>query len=436
MLHQNALNARRPASRPRRMGADRARPARAAPPRAAGNGAGGGRLSGVSDPAIELVNGAVTSGPDLSVVVNGVRFPNPFVIGSGPPGTNYQVMKKAFDEGWGGVIVKTLSLDAKKVVNVTPRYAKLRDASGAVFGWENIELISDRPFETMLDEMKRLKQEFPDRVLIASIMEEISQNAWEEIVGRCEEVGVDAFEINFSCPHGMPERRMGMAVGQDPDLLSQVCGWANRVATKPVWAKMTPNITDITIPARAALDAGCEGVAAINTIQSVMGINLDTLRPEPAVEGYTTPGGYSYKAVKPIALAKVMNISRMMEAGGYRAAGASLSGIGGVDSGADAAEFILLGSDTVQVCTGVMIHGYPVVKNYCGGLQAFMTKHGFKSISEFKGASLPYFTTHTDLVAKQRAAVEAKKAKVGLANDAEWSGEDFVKNAESMVANS
>ncbi|KIZ03401.1 hypothetical protein MNEG_4561 [Monoraphidium neglectum] len=408
--------------------------------RAAGNGNGaGGRLSGITDPAIELVDGAVTSGPDLSVVVNGVKFPNPFVIGSGPPGTNYQaglrVMKKAFDEGWGGVIVKTLSLEAKKVINVTPRYAKLRDSNGSVFGWENIELISDRPFETMVAEMKRLKEEYPGRVLIASIMEEISRGAWEEIVGRCEEVGVDAFEINFSCPHGMPERRMGMAVGQDPDLLSEVCTWVNGVATKPVWAKMTPNITDITVPAKAALDAGCEGVAAINTIQSVMGINLDTLRPEPAVEGYTTPGGYSYKAVKPIALAKVMNISRMMEAGGYCANGASLSGIGGVDSGADAAEFILLGSDTVQVCTGVMIHGYPVVKNYCGGLQAFMTKHGFSSIAEFKGASLPYFTTHTDLVAKQKAAVQAKKAKVGLANDADWSGDDFVQNAESMVAN-
>lgn len=386
------------------------------------------------DPAIELVNGKVTSGPDLSVEVNGLKLPNPFVIGSGPPGTNYQVMKKAFDEGWGGVICKTLSLDSSKVVNVTPRYAKLRDTSFKVFGWENIELISDRSFETMLSEMKRLKEEYPDRILIASIMEEYNKGAWQEIVGRCEEIGVDAFEINFSCPHGMPERRMGMAMGQDCELLSEVCGWINDVATIPVWAKMTPNITDITQPARAALAQGCEGVAAINTIQSVMGINLDTLRPEPSVEGYTTPGGYSYKAVKPIALAKVMSIAKMMDAE-YQGQGRSLSGIGGVDTGADAAEFILLGSDTVQVCTGVMLHGYPVVKRLCGGLQQFMQKHNFNSIQEFKGLSLPYFTTHMDLVARQRAAVAAKKAKVGLANDAEWSGEEFVKNAESMVAN-
>ncbi|KAF5830534.1 hypothetical protein DUNSADRAFT_14385 [Dunaliella salina] len=361
-------------------------------------------------------------------------MPNPFVIGSGPPGTNYQVMKKAFDEGWGGVICKTLSLDSSKVVNVTPRYAKLRDSNNQVFGWENFELISDRPFETMLEELRRLKQEYPDRVLIASIMEEYNKGAWEEIIARCEEVGVDAFEINFSCPHGLPERKMGMAMGQDPEILGEVCGWISAAATKPVWAKLSPNVTDITIPAHSALDAGCEGVAAINTIQSVMGVNLDTLRPEPTVEGYTTLGGYSYKSVKPIALGKVMNIARTIQHD-YAGKDLSLSGIGGIDTGSDAAEFILLGSDTVQVCTGVMIHGYPVVKNLCGGLQSFMKKHNFNSIADFKGMSLPYFTTHSDLVMRQRESLAAKKAKVGLMNDSEWSGDKFVENSESMVGN-
>lgn len=207
--------------------------------RAAGNGNGksNGASSSASaasahlDAPIALKDGAPLSGPDLSVVVNGLKLPNPFVIGSGPPGTNYQVMKRAFDDGWGAVICKTLSLDSKKVVNVTPRYAKLRDSGGSVFGWENMELISDRPFETMLDELKRLKQEYPERILIASVMEECNKQAWEEILGRCEEVGVDAFEINFSCPHGMPERRMGMAMGQDPELLAEVGGWI-RGATK------------------------------------------------------------------------------------------------------------------------------------------------------------------------------------------------------------
>mmetsp|Transcript_7906 Transcript_7906/g.16957 ORF Transcript_7906/g.16957 Transcript_7906/m.16957 type:complete len:427 (+) Transcript_7906:118-1398(+) len=401
--------------------------------RAAGtNGSANGVSKG--DPYIPLKNGKVVDGPDLSVVVNGIKFPNPFVIGSGPPGTNYQVMKKAFDEGWGGVICKTLSLDSSKVINVTPRYAKLRDSAGKVFGWQNFELISDRPFETMLAEMKRLREEYPDRVLIASIMEEYNKDAWAEIIGRCEELKVDAFEINFSCPHGMPERKMGMAMGQDCELLTDVCKWINSYATIPVWAKMTPNITDISQPAHCAVAAGCEGVAAINTIQCVTGVNLDTLRPDPAVEGYSTPGGYSYRAVKPIALAKVQSIAQMIRRD-FPGKDISLSGIGGVETGADAAEFILLGSDTVQVCTGVMIHGYELVHNLCGGLQQFMMKHDFKSVSEFKGHSLQYLTTHTDLVARQKAAIAAKKQRVGLANDAEWSGDKFVEQSAKMVAN-
>jgi len=377
--------------------------------------------------------------PDLSVRVNGLRMPNPFVIGSGPPGTNYTVMKRAFDEGWGAVIAKTVSLDAEKVINVTPRYAKLRAepngaAMGRIIGWQNIELISDRPLETMLNEFKQLKKEYPDRILIGSIMEEYNKAAWHELIERVEESGVDALEINFSCPHGMPERKMGAAVGQDCDLLEEVCGWINEKATVPVWAKMTPNITDITQPARIALKSGCEGVSAINTIMSVMGINLKTLRPEPCVEGYSTPGGYSARAVHPIALAKVMQIARMMKE--EFADGQSLSAIGGVETGNDAAEFILLGADTVQVCTGVMMHGYPLVKKLCAELQDFMREHNFSSIEEFRGASLPYFTTHTDLVHRQQEAIKQRKAiKKGLQSDKDWTGDGFVKETESMVSN-
>ncbi|KAG5536062.1 hypothetical protein RHGRI_023747 [Rhododendron griersonianum] len=378
--------------------------------------------------------------PDLSVTVNGLKMPNPFVIGSGPPGTNYTVMKKAFDEGWGAVISKTVSLDAAKVVNVTPRYARLRagangSAKGQIIGWENIELISDRPLETMLKEFKQLKEEYPDRILIASIMEEYDKAAWEELIGRVEQTGVDAIEINFSCPHGMPERKMGAAVGQDCVLLEEVCGWINANATVPVWAKMTPNITDITQPAKVALSSGCEGISAINTVMSVMGINLSTLHPEPCVEGYSTPGGYSAKAVHPIALAKVMNIAQMMKAE-YGGEDYSLSGIGGVETGGDAAEFILLGSNTVQVCTGVMMHGYGIVKKLCSELQDFMTMHNFSSIEDFRGVSLQYFTTHTDLVQRQQAAIQQRKAiRKGLLSDKDWTGDGFVHETESMVSN-
>jgi dihydroorotate dehydrogenase subfamily 1 len=373
----------------------------------------------------------------LATTVDGLKLPNPFVIGSGPPGTNLSVIQRAFREGWGGVIAKTVSLDASKVVNVTPRYAKLHAASGEVIGWENIELISDRPFHLWIDEFKKCKDSQPKGALIASVMEEYNKDAWVEIIERCQDAGVDAFELNFSCPHGLPERKMGAAMGQDPDILEEVCGWVKSAAKKPFWAKMTPNITHIEDPGRAALRGGATGLSAINTIRSVMGVNLETLRPEPCVEGYTTPGGYSCRAVKPIALRMVMELATMIRS---EFPGRSLSGLGGVETGEDAAQFILLGSDTVQVCTGVMKFGYEHVKPMCDQLLAFMEKHKFETLADFKGKSLPYFTTHADLVKRQTerkaaqkiaATVAAAAAKV-VKSDGEWTGDEFVKQSDAL----
>ncbi|KAI9384303.1 hypothetical protein POPTR_012G043300v4 [Populus trichocarpa] len=240
-------------------------------------------------------------------------------------------------------------------------------------------------------------------------MEEYDKAAWEELIDRVEQTGIDALEINFSCPHGMPERKMGAAVGQDCALLEE--------------------------PARVALLSLCEGVSAINTIMSVMGINLKTLRPEPCVEGYSTPGGYSSKSVHPIALEKVMSIAKMMKSE-FDLDQHSLSGIGVVETGGDAAEFILLGANTVQVCTGVMMHGYGLVKKLCEELKDFMKMHNFSSIEDFRGASLEYFTTHMDLVRRQQEAMQQRKAiKTGLQSDKDWTGDGFVKESESMVSN-
>src|SRR6185503_15431249 len=372
----------------------------------------------------------------LATTVDGLKMPNPFVIGSGPPGTNLNVITRAFREGWGAVIAKTISLDSSKVINVTPRYAKLIGSDGKdIVGWENIELISDRPFNIWLDEFKKCKDQFPDGILIASIMEEYNKDAWVEIVERCEGAGVDSFELNFSCPHGLPERKMGAAMGENPEIVEEVCGWVMGAAKKPVWAKMTPNVTRITDPSRAAFRGGCQGVSAINTIRSVMGVNLETLRPEPTVEGYTTPGGYSCKAVRPIALRMVMEIATMIR---REFPGRSLSGIGGIESGGDAAQFILLGADTTQVCTGVMKFGYQSVKKMQDELLAFMEKHKFETLADFKGKSLDYFTTHADLVkrqterkAAQKAAAEAPKKMV--AADGEWSGDEFVKQSDALA---
>lgn len=370
--------------------------------------------------------------PTLATTVDGLKLPNPFIIGSGPPGTNLSVINRAFREGWGGVIAKTISLDASKVTNVSPRYAKLHAASGEVIGWENIELISDRPFNIWLDEFKKCKDGQPKGALIASIMEEYNKDAWIEIVQRCEAAGVDAFELNFSCPHGLPERKMGAAMGQDPEILEEVCGWVKSAATKPFWAKMTPNITHIEEPGRAALRGGATGLSAINTIRSVMGVNLDTLRPDPCVEGYTTPGGYSCRAVKPIALRMVMELATMIQ---KEFPGRSLSGLGGIESGGDAAQFILLGSDTVQVCTGVMKAGYECVQPMCDELLAFMAKHKFEALDDFKGKSLLYFTTHADLVKRQterKAAQKAAAAVKVVKSDGEWTGDDFVKQSDAL----
>jgi len=371
----------------------------------------------------------------LETTVNGLNFKNPFVIGSGPPGTNANVIRKAFDEGWGGVVAKTISMDASKVTNVAPRYARMRATdSKEVFGWQNIELISDRPFETWLEEFDSVKQSHPDGILIASVMEEYNRERWIEMIERCQEVGVDAFELNFSCPHGLPERKMGAAMGEDPDIVGEVTAWVIEAATIPVWAKLTPNITHIADPGKRALESGADGLAAINTILSVMGVDLETLRPQPTVEGYSVPGGYSCKAVRPIALRMVMELARMMEDDFQDR---TISGIGGIETGEDAAQFILLGASTVQVCTGVMINGYSMVRKMCEGLLAFMEKHQFDTLDDFRGASIPYFSTHADLVDRQaKAKAQAKARREGMIEkDAQWSGDDFVQQSDKLVSN-
>src|SRR3954467_9509349 len=334
--------------------------------------------------------------PSLAIKVNDrIQFENPFMLASGPPGTNGKVIAKSFDLGWGGVVIKTISLDSSKVINTAPRYGKLRSReTNEVVGFENIELISDRPFDTWLGELRQLKKNYPSKVLIASIMEEYRREAWHEIVKRTQETGVDAFELNLSCPHGLPERKMGMAMGENPDIVEEVVGWVKEVARIPVWAKMTPNVGNPTVPAAAALRGGADGIAMINTILSVCGIDLKTLRPMPTVEGHSVPGGYSGQCVRPIALRQVMEVARANP-------GVQISGIGGIETGYDAAQFFLLGASTVQVCTGAMLRGYEIISELKDELSKFMTDHKFANIREFIGKSLPYFTTHHDLVSRQ-----------------------------------
>ena len=362
---------------------------------------------------------------DISITVDGIRFANPFILASGPPGTNGKVIQRSFELGWGGIVCKTISLDHTQVHNTVPRYAKWSDPDDRkkVLGFQNIELISDRPFDLWLDELTAAKEAYPDRILIASIMEELEEDKWIEITERVQATGIDALELNLSCPHGLPERKMGAAMGQDPEIVAQVTGWVKSVSKVPVWAKMTPNITDITLPARAAASAGAEGITAINTILSVMGVNLDTMRPMPTVEGYTVPGGYSGQAVRPIALRQVMECARACPE-------QSISGMGGIENALDAVQFMALGASTVQICTAAMLQGYEMIEKLRDDLSDFLDSKDMASLQELVGVSLPYFSTHHDLVDRQRQAKREKAGQTG--RDSMWKG-DIKSETEGLI---
>jgi len=363
----------------------------------------------------------------LATTVNGLKFKNPFVIGSGPPSTNAKIMNKAFAAGWGGVVAKTTALTDTEVINVQPRYGKLRSKARENVGFQNIELISDAPFEKWEDWFKEVKDTHPEGVLIGSIMESFVKGRWQEVAARSVAAGCDALELNFSCPHGHPESGMGAAMGQDPAQVEEVTRWVREAVDVPVWAKMTPNITDITAPARAALAGGADGVSAINTILACIGINLKTLRPLPTVEGHSTFGGYSYTAVKPIALRMVAQIAQGVP-------GLTISGMGGVTCANDAIEHMLVGASTVQSCTGPMLQGMRMVTELCEGVEAFMEQHGFETLDEIVGKSLPYFTTHHHLVEMQQEKRLRKEAEKRF-RDSQWGDGDFTRETAKLVSN-
>jgi len=364
--------------------------------------------------------------PSLRVNVDGLDFSNPFVIGSGPPSTNAKIMSKAFSAGWGGVVAKTTSLTDTEVINVQPRYGKLK-AGGGIVGFENIELISDADFEDWERWYRETKDAHPDGILIGSIMESYEKGRWQELAGRCIEAGCDALELNFSCPHGHPEKGMGAAMGQDPKRVEIVTRWVVEAAAgRPVWAKMTPNITDITVPALGAQAGGAVGVSAINTILCCIGINQRTLKPMPTVQGESTFGGYSYVAVKPIALRMVAELATALP-------GFSISGIGGMTNSWDAAEFILMGANTVQSCTGPMLQGFDMVTELQEGLLAVMEKHGFETIEDMRGHCLPSLSTHHHLVELQ-AEARARKAEAKRFRDEEWGEQDIKAGTNHLVS--
>ncbi|GLQ06993.1 NAD-dependent dihydropyrimidine dehydrogenase subunit PreA [Sneathiella chinensis] len=316
---------------------------------------------------------------DISYNFAGIKTPNPFWLASAPPTDKEYNVVRAFEAGWGGVVWKTLGEDPP-VVNVSSRYGAVNLNGQRMMGLNNIELITDRPLDVNLEEITRVKKDWPDRAMVVSLMVPCEEGPWQKILGRVAETGADGVELNFGCPHGMSERGMGAAVGQVPEYVQMVTEWCKKHTDMPVIVKLTPNITDIRTSARAAVNGGADAVSLINTINSIVNIDLDIMAPTPTVDGKGAHGGYCGPAVKPIALNMVAEIARDPDCNGI-----AMSGIGGISNWRDAAEFISLGCGTVQVCTAAMHRGFKIVDDMKTGLANWMDAKGYKTLDDFRG---------------------------------------------------
>ena len=322
---------------------------------------------------------------DLTSTFAGIKSANPFWLASAPPTDKEVNVVRAFEAGWGGVVWKTLGEAGPPVVNVNgPRYAALYSQDRRLIGFNNIELITDRPLEVNLAEIARVKRNWPDRAVVASIMVPCEEHSWRAILPQVEDTGCDGIELNFGCPHGMSERGMGAAVGQVPEYIEMVTRWCKQYTHLPVIVKLTPNVADIKPAALAAQRGGADAVSLINTINSVMGVDLDSLLIYPNTGGTGSHGGYCGPAVKPIAQNMVAEIARHAET-----ARLPISGIGGISNWRDAAEFIALGCGNVQVCTAAMTYGFRIVQEMVDGLGAYMDDKGFRTIDDFRGRAVP-----------------------------------------------
>ena len=323
---------------------------------------------------------------DLRSVFAGIKSPNPFWLASAPPTDKAYNVNRAFEAGWGGVVWKTLGEDPP-IVNVSgPRYGAVFGNDRRLIGFNNIELITDRPLDVNLQEVRTVKRAWPDRAMVVSIMVPCEEKSWKTILPMVEDTGADGIELNFGCPHGMSERGMGAAVGQVPEYVEMVTAWCKQYSKMPVIVKLTPNVTNILTPARAAKKGGADAVSLINTISSIVEVDLDLMTPGPSVGGKGAHGGYCGPAVKPIALRMVAEIARDPEC-----AGLPISGIGGIEAWRDAAEYMAMGAGNVQVCTAAMVYGFKIVESMIDGLGNWMDEKQYKTLPAFIGKAVPNF---------------------------------------------
>ena len=340
---------------------------------------------------------------DLKCKFLGIESPNPFWLASAPPTDKAYNVNRAFEAGWGGAVWKTLGEDPP-IVNVSgPRYAAIHSNDRRVIGFNNIELITDRPLQTNLDEIRQIKRDWPDRALVVSVMFAMNKETWAKYMPMIEDTGCDGIELNFGCPHGMSERGMGAAVGQVPEYIQMATEWAKDAASVPVIVKLTPNITHIVPPAKAAMDGGADGVSLINTLNSIMRVDYDTLTMYPTTDGMGTHGGYCGEAVKPIALNMVAEIARTQATSQL-----PISGIGGVTDWRDAVDFLALGASNVQVCTAAMVYGFRIIDDLTDGLSTFLDEKGIASVADLVGRAVPSVTDwqHLNLNHVEKAVID------------------------------
>lgn len=324
----------------------------------------------------------------LETTVLGIKFENPFLLASAPPTASVESIDKAFEMGWGGAVIKTITPDSLEMLDASPRYQTMK-SKGKIIGFQNIELLSRKSVQYWCDGINYLKKKYPDRVIIASIMAPVECSEWQNLVHILNKTPIDAFELNFSCPHGMPERNIGMAIGTSTDLSILITSWVKHIAKKPVFVKLTPNVTDIAWIGKAVEKAGCDGLSAINTVQGFMGVNLDTLEPNLCIDGCSTYGGCSGEIVKPIGFRCVAQLRQ--------SSNLPILGMGGISNWEDAVQYIALGSDAVQICTEVMINGYGIIDDLKSGLLHYLEQKGMKNIGELKSIAIPKITSHEKL---------------------------------------
>lgn len=320
------------------------------------------------------------SNADISADILGVRCGNPFLLASSPVAGDDVMTARALEAGWGGIVYKTIGFFIAD--ECSPRFDAVRDTHGRWTGFRNLEQISDKPLDENLENIARLKKRFPDKVIIASIMGR-DEDEWRKLAVMAEQAGADLLEGNFSCPQ-MTEHGMGSDVGTSPELVAKYTSAAVNAVRIPFMAKMTPNITDITVPAAAAVRAGARGIAAINTIKSITSIDLVNMAANPSIAGRSSVSGYSGAAVKPPALRFVSELALCAELQGVH-----ISGIGGIETWRDAAEFIALGCRSVQISTAVMQYGYRIIDDLVSGLRCFLSERGMSSLTDLAGAALP-----------------------------------------------